>query len=188
MKNFLKGKLATVLILIATVILAGVAIFTAIRLYQLRQQAVAPNVPSSFPRADDGETAQPTATPIVCSITFKLTSNEITPTPTATATPCSTCATATPTVTPTPTTPPTGTPNSCGGTCGSNQNCNSDMICYQGFCRNPDCVTSTSCSCAGAPVPTPTAPILPNAGIGLPTILTLGVGAILVITSLALIL
>ena len=39
------------MIVIATLILAGVAIFTAIRLYQLRQQAVAPTAPESKPEA-----------------------------------------------------------------------------------------------------------------------------------------
>lgn len=48
------GKLGTTLIILATVILAGVAIFTAFRLYQLRQQPVAPNVPSSLPKAEGG--------------------------------------------------------------------------------------------------------------------------------------
>lgn len=51
MKELFKGKLGTILILLATVILAGVAIYTAIRLYQLRQEPVAPNVPSSIPKA-----------------------------------------------------------------------------------------------------------------------------------------
>ena len=51
MKNFFKGKIATAIILVATFVLAGVAIFTAIRLYQLRQTSVAPNVPSSVPKA-----------------------------------------------------------------------------------------------------------------------------------------
>ena len=51
MKNFLKGKLGTVIIIIATLVLAGVAIFTAVRLYQLRQQAVAPTAPESKPEA-----------------------------------------------------------------------------------------------------------------------------------------
>lgn len=51
MKNLFKSKFATVLVITITVILAGVAIFTAYRLYQLRQQSVAPNVPSSQPKA-----------------------------------------------------------------------------------------------------------------------------------------
>lgn len=51
MKNFFKGKLGTAIIIIATLVLAGVAIFTAVRLYQLRQQAVAPTAPESKPEA-----------------------------------------------------------------------------------------------------------------------------------------
>ena len=68
MKNFLKGKFSTVIILLFTVILAGVAIFTALRLYQLRQQPVAPNVPSSIPRAQEV-----TPTP-QCSLSFTISS------------------------------------------------------------------------------------------------------------------
>lgn len=51
MKDFFKNRIVTIIILIATVGLAAIAIFTAIRLYQLRQQAVAPNVPTSKPQA-----------------------------------------------------------------------------------------------------------------------------------------
>lgn len=49
--SFLKKNIVTVIILIATVLLASIAIFTAIRLYQLRQQPVAPNQPASSPAA-----------------------------------------------------------------------------------------------------------------------------------------
>ncbi len=55
--------------------------------------------------------------------------------------------------TPTPT-PAAGEPNSCGGTCGSNYNCQANLFCYQGFCRNPLCKTSTTCACS-SPTPTP---------------------------------
>ena len=51
MKNFLKSKFGTILVLIATVALAGIAIFTAFRLYKLRQESVAPNAPTSKPAA-----------------------------------------------------------------------------------------------------------------------------------------
>lgn len=51
MKNILKNKAVTIVILLATLVLAGIAVFTAIRLYQLRQESVAPNVPSSEPQA-----------------------------------------------------------------------------------------------------------------------------------------
>lgn len=53
MKEFLKNKVVTGLVVVATIILAGVAIFTALRLYDLRKEAVAPNVPGSEPFAWD---------------------------------------------------------------------------------------------------------------------------------------
>lgn len=53
MKNLFKGKFSTMLVVVATVILAGVAIFTAARLYQLRNQGVTPNAPESAPLAWD---------------------------------------------------------------------------------------------------------------------------------------
>ena len=76
MKNFLKGKFGTVVILLFTVILAGVAIFTALRLYQLRQQPVAPNVPSSIPRAQ--EVTPPPAG--ACTLSFTISSASLTDT------------------------------------------------------------------------------------------------------------
>lgn len=61
----MKNKIVTVGIIIATLILAGVAIFTAIRLYQLRQEAVAPTAPTSKPKAQE--------VPIACqSLAFTL--------------------------------------------------------------------------------------------------------------------
>ena len=51
MKDFFKSKFGTILVLLATVVLAGIAIFTAYRLYKLRQEAIAPNAPTSEPAA-----------------------------------------------------------------------------------------------------------------------------------------
>lgn len=48
-----------------------------------------------------------------------------------------------------------GATNACGGTCGSAHNCNVNLFCYQGFCRNPDCPSSSTCGCA-SPTPSPT--------------------------------
>ncbi len=64
-------------------------------------------------------------------------------------------ATPEPTSTSTPTSAP-GQPNSCGGTCGSNTNCQSNLVCDQGFCRNPSCLGSSDCSCSATATPTPT--------------------------------
>ncbi|MCK4588314.1 hypothetical protein KAT60_00670 [Candidatus Woesebacteria bacterium] len=106
-----KKKIVTVLIVIATVILAGVAVFTAIRLYQLRQEAVAPTAPTESEAAAPvieactqlaftiGEEPTPTPTPTP--------TGTVTPTPTGTVTPT---PTSTPGPTATPTSAPTETP------------------------------------------------------------------------------
>jgi hypothetical protein len=177
------SKLGTALIITATVILAGVAIFTAFRLYQLRQQAVAPNAPSSNPKAD---TITPTNN---CNLTFTLSTGTPTATPTGSSTPTAT-PTGSSTATPTPT--PSGTPNSCGGTCGSDANCASGYyICYNGFCRDKSCPDETDCTCKGTTSPTPTisstvtpAPTeasLPVSGTNWPTLMGTGIGILVIL-------
>jgi hypothetical protein len=47
----MKNKITTIGIILTTLVLAGIAIFTAIRLYNLRQQSVAPTAPESKPEA-----------------------------------------------------------------------------------------------------------------------------------------
>lgn len=61
----MKNKYTTIGIILTTILLAGVAIFTAIRLYQTRNTAVAPNVPSSRPAAA-GEACNPLLRSIQC--------------------------------------------------------------------------------------------------------------------------
>ena len=200
MASFLKSKIVTGLILATTLILAGVAVFTAIRLYQLRQESVAPTAPTSRPRAE--ESTEPST--VACSgLAFSLT----TATASSTAT---TTATASPTDSPTDN--PAGSPNACGGTCGSNTNCQQNYVCYQGFCRNPSCTSSQNCVCAPTPPPAgnstvsptsttkatatakptvkptaaPTQAALPDAGTSWPTVAGVGIGVILLIASLAL--
>lgn len=179
MKNFMKGKVATTIIVLATFVLAGVAIFTAIRLYQLRQQPVAPNVPSSIPKA-----AEVTS----CTLSFTLNVEETaTPSGTPTATPSGT-----PVASPPESAGPSATPNTCGGTCGSNSNCQSSYVCYQGFCRNPSCTGDTDCVCNGTPGPTasgsatPAVPTLPQSGTDWPTLVGAGVGIFTILGALLL--
>lgn len=171
------GKTGTILIIIFTVILAGIAIFTAFRLYQLRQEAVAPNVPSSYPKAES------VSTPIACTVlSFTIGSPE--PSPTESPIPSGS-----PTENPTPTqTPVAGEPNSCGGTCGSNSNCASGFFCYDGYCRNPSCPSEADCNCpAGAtPTSTPVQESMPQSGTNWPTIVSILLGIITVGTSLIL--
>lgn len=52
--ELLKEKGATILVIVATVILAGVAVFTALRLFETRQEPITPNVPESNPEAASG--------------------------------------------------------------------------------------------------------------------------------------
>lgn len=49
--EFIKKNWSTILIAVATIILAAVAVFTALRLYQLRQESVSPTTPESEPAA-----------------------------------------------------------------------------------------------------------------------------------------
>lgn len=127
----MKNKIATIGIIIATIVLAGVAVFTAVRLYQLRKEAVAPNVPSSKPQA--------ATTPKTCSaLTFTLGTPTPTPTsiPQCNKTPCSSdtqCPSDLVCYRPGP--QPSGPTN-------------------MGACRNPRCLTSADCICR---TPTPTA-------------------------------
>ena len=200
MKNFFKSKLATAIVLITTVVLAGIAIFTAMKLYQLRSTSVAPNAPSSIPHAQE---ASPSPSPKSCQLlTFTL----ATPTPTPTVPPGSTptptpTATATPGPTATPTYAP-GAPNGCNGTCGSNENCQGGYYCNTtvGLCRNPGCPNSANCSCSGATATPTSRPIggpaatatpeaaLPVAGTNWPSILGISFGSIVLIGAFLLVL
>ena len=77
----MKNKYGTIGIILTTVILAGVAIFTALKLYQTRSQSVAPNAPSSKPKA------AATDAPIACSLSFSMMTPSPSPYPTPTASP-----------------------------------------------------------------------------------------------------
>src|SRR3990167_2030994 len=115
----MKKKIVTISIVLATVILAGVAIFTAVRLYQLRQTSVSPTSPESEPEAANDK---------ICKLSFNITLATTSPTATPTTSP-----TATPTKTPkpTPTKTPKPTPVSrCDESCGVNGDCASGLICY----------------------------------------------------------
>ena len=101
--GFLKGKAPIFLAIGGTVVLAGIAVFTAVRLYQLRQQGVTPTAPEQ-PQAQI-PTSTPTPTPSPTPV------SSLTLTPTGSLTP-----TVTPRLSPTasvsaaPTKKPTATP------------------------------------------------------------------------------
>lgn len=110
----------------ATVVLGGVAVFTAIRLYQLRSEPVAPNAPDSQPAAGNF-TNPPSSQPQLNACTaLVFTLSTGTPTGTPTTTPTSTPTT---TATATPTTTATPTPKACNTTCSNTAECASGLTC-----------------------------------------------------------
>lgn len=78
MGEFVKKHFVAVAIIVATIILAGIGVFTAIKLYQLRQESVVPTVPQSQPRAAIGT---PTPTPRATSTATPKATGSATPSP-----------------------------------------------------------------------------------------------------------
>lgn len=168
MKKFFKDKIVTGSIIVATVILALVAILTAMRLYQSRTEPVAPTAPRE-PEAGDrrGETQ-------ACQeLTFTLTQE--TPTPSPTGQPSST-PTPTDTMTSNPT--PTNTPTPTGGIGGDS---NSTPT-------NTPAPTNTQIAQA-TPTTSPdqaaTTDQLPDAGFEIPTIIMSGMGVLIILLAFA---
>jgi|SRR3989304_4447991 len=75
--GFLKGKAPIFLAIGGTVVLAGIAVFTAVRLYQLRKQDVSPTIPQEEAQA---QLPSPTPTPKPTSTPTPTTSGTLTPT------------------------------------------------------------------------------------------------------------
>ncbi|MFZ3301718.1 MAG: hypothetical protein WA152_03335 [Microgenomates group bacterium] len=136
----MKNKFTVIGIILTTVILAAVAIFTATRLYQTRDTAVAPNAPSSRPAASSVIDA--------CQINFTI----LTVTPSPSPSPS-------PSVSPSPSPSPSPVPQ-CNTICSDTSDCPSNLTCYKpngatsGNCRNTQCTTAANCVCATV---TPTA-------------------------------
>ena len=135
------------ILIIATIVLGAAAIFTGIKIYQLREEPVAPTQPK-------GVTEE-------CRLVLDIPAPTSTPTATPTPTP-----TPTPTLTPTPT--PTPIPE-CWQTCVTDNDCPQDLVCQavneEKRCVNPKCPEEENCQCptpTSTPAPTST-PIPPTA-------------------------
>src|SRR4030066_592355 len=210
-----RNKIVTILIVIVTIILAGIAIFTAIRLYQLRKESVAPTAPEK----SEAQISTPSPTYEACSA-FSFTIS--TPAPGVCNSSCV-------------------TNSDCASASTTSATDNVNLICYQPsptpcptgkacldvmppkVCRNVACPTESDCVCStstakptatptSTPTPTPTgtagttptpttptgtsSPIsqttstpeagLPVAGTAFPTLIGIGAGIILLILSIAL--
>jgi hypothetical protein len=152
MMNKLKNSWSLILIALATIILGGIAVFTAAKLYQIGKKPIAPNAPLPAPAHEI--TATPTATPTVslpCTFSLCIAS----PTPTITPIPSST-PTLTPTVTPTIASTPTPAPSptpilGCYNKCSSDTDCPSGLLCQAiediKRCVNANCQSETDCTC-----------------------------------------
>lgn len=117
-----KSKLATILIVIFTLLLAGVAVFTAMRLYNTRNQAVAPNAPSSKPAAQENTNQLSNA----CQVSFTIDLSTPTPVPECN----STCTT--------------------DSQCPTSMECYIESGKTTGSCRSSLCLTESSCVCPTA--------------------------------------
>jgi len=169
MKESFKKNWLSFLIVLVTTILAAVAVITAVRIYELRNQSIAPTAPGSKPKAVSPQ----------CTLVFSIVTPTLTPTPTGILTPTPTptpISTVSPTSTPTPTptgilTPtPTPTPIST---------------------VSPTSTPTPTSPPQSQAIPTPTDYVaqakLPQAGITMPTVGAFFGGVILLLTSLLLI-
>jgi len=128
------------ILIISTIALSVIAILSALRLQQLKDEKIAPTAPEKAPAQEISPI--PTGGP-VCFLSFTIPS----PTPTNTPTP-----------TPTPTNIPTPTPTvipECWDQCDNDGQCPSSLECVSSRCANPDCPEEEDCLCP-QPTPTPT--------------------------------
>lgn len=159
----MKNNKLTIVVIALTLILAGVAIFTAMRLFQLRDQQVAPTAPESEPAAQNVQDA------IACeAVTFTLASAIGTPSPFVTTAPSPT---------------PTATPIAAGSGGGLTSTPTPTATATATASPTP---TSTSIAQATSTPSTSTSSALPDAGFSLPTFIIVAAGLLLVLTALVL--
>ena len=131
------------ILIIVTIVLGAVAIFTGVKIYQSREEPVAPTQPK-------GVTEQ-------CRLVLDIPAPTSAPTATPTPTP-----TPTPTLTPMPT--PTPIPE-CWQICVNDDNCPQDLACQtvneEKRCVNPECPEEKDCQCP-VPTATPTPTLTPT--------------------------
>lgn len=124
----MKKKFTIIGIILATIVLAVVAVLTAIKLRDMGTRPVAPSAPESKPGATNPLPDSPAA---ACRLTFLIT--------------------AAPTLTPTPTKEP-----GCDSVCQIKSECPSSLDCIDGHCRKTACASETNCTCPLTPTPTTT--------------------------------
>ena len=168
-----KNKIVTIAIILTTLVLAGIAIFTAIRLYQTRNVAPTDSSAAAGPKVCQlsftitGTVPTPTATPQQCNSVCTndnqcgaglkcITVNSTTGTKRCRNVTCSTDSDCICNAT------PTATPQQCNSVCTNDNQCGAGLKCITvnsttgtKRCRNVTCSTETDCICSGV-TPTPT--------------------------------
>jgi hypothetical protein len=140
----MKKNISIILIGLSTLVLAIIAIVTAIKIYQSGTNPVAPNVPESKPAAQTEEPGSATLNETSrCTLAFNLTLPTATPTPTLPAG-----------ITPTATSAPTATPTpllGCYHACDTVADCESGFECQlvagSKKCVTPSCPDERDCVC-----------------------------------------
>ncbi|MDP3918198.1 MAG: hypothetical protein Q8Q30_03430 [Candidatus Woesebacteria bacterium] len=177
----MKNKYTVIGIILVTILLAGIAIFTALRLYQTRDVAVAPNVPESEPEAATNLcklsfTISLATEPPVCIQVITPAKNPKTGECKEFPTPCDVpagwekvnkCSTPKPTATATPTATPTATATATATATSTN-------------------TATTVATATASTVAVATEPSLPVVGITWPTLLGTGFGILVILGSLLL--
>lgn len=152
MKNLFKGKLAIGFVICATVILAGVTVFTAIRLYQTSTESGSSIFPNSQTTSQEAEIVS------ARELSFVIRAQE--------------------TLTPSPTTAQVGTPTPTISPAAT-----ATQMPVKVLTPSPTIIASTPTIATSTPTQT-TAAQLPDAGIGLPTILGFTIGSLFIYFSL----
>lgn len=183
-----KKQTITIAVSLATLLLAGVAIYTGIKLWQLSRKPTAPavtkeeqTVPPAIMQVEPG----PCEGNEGCQISFYLKPRPTntpgpspTPGPSATPTPGPT-STPEPGPTNTPGPEPTGTPvPGCFDDCIDLDDCVNNLTCIDRHCVNAECPAETDCDCSVSA--TSTVPPIPAAGISAPTAI-LGISGLLLL-------
>jgi hypothetical protein len=192
-----KKTIFAIALSLGTVVLAIIAVITALKLKQISEEEIKPTVPEEPKAAEIAPL--PTLPPAgTCYLVFGGPTE--TPTPTTTGT-----------LTPTPT--PTPVSLECWDECVVDSDCPGSLVCQEvetiDRCVNPDCPEEEDCTCpgetptptptetatptptttatptpGGTVTPTPTTAALPEAGFNLPTLGTVMGGLLLVVVSL----
>lgn len=181
-----KKTILAIALSLGTVVLAVIAVITALKLKQISKEEIKPTVPEE-PKAAE-VMPLPTLPPAGnCYLVF-----------------------GGPTETPTPTPTPTPVPPECWDECVVDSDCPGSLVCQEvesvDRCVNPDCPEEEDCACpgetptptptgtptptpTGTTTPTPTGPTptevaLPEAGFSLPTLGAVLGGLLLIVASL----